>query len=49
METDTKDRLTRADWLAHGLRMLAREGAGALKVGDLAISACSCCSCGRNA
>lgn len=36
METDTKDRLTRADWLAHGLRTLARQGANALKVGDLA-------------
>lgn len=36
MDTDTKDRLTRADWLAHGLRTLARHGANALKVGDLA-------------
>ncbi|WP_022722042.1 TetR/AcrR family transcriptional regulator [Rhodopseudomonas sp. B29] len=36
MESDTKDRLTRADWLAHGLRTLAREGANALKVGELA-------------
>lgn len=36
MEQDTKDRLTRSDWLAHGLRTLARHGANALKVGDLA-------------
>lgn len=36
MEQDTKDRLTRSDWLAHGLRTLARQGANALKVGDLA-------------
>jgi AcrR family transcriptional regulator len=34
--SDTKDRLTRSDWLAHGLRTLARHGANALKVGDLA-------------
>jgi AcrR family transcriptional regulator len=32
----TKDRLTRSDWLDHGLRILARQGAHALKVGDLA-------------
>jgi AcrR family transcriptional regulator len=36
MDSDTKDRLTRSDWLAHGLRTLARHGANALKVGDLA-------------
>jgi AcrR family transcriptional regulator len=36
MDSDTKDRLTRSDWLAHGLRTLARQGANALKVGDLA-------------
>jgi len=36
MDSDTKDRLTRSDWLAHGLRRLARHGANALKVGDLA-------------
>lgn len=32
----TKDRLTRTAWLDHGLRILARQGAAALKVGDLA-------------
>lgn len=32
----TKDRLTRSDWLDHGLRILARQGADALKVGALA-------------
>jgi AcrR family transcriptional regulator len=32
----TKDRLTRSAWLDHGLRILARQGAHALKVGDLA-------------
>lgn len=36
MDSDTKDRLTRSDWLAHGLRTLARRGPQALKVGDLA-------------
>lgn len=35
-EQVTKDRLTRTAWLDHGLRILARQGAGALKVGDLA-------------
>ena len=35
-EQATKDRLTRTAWLDHGLRMLARQGATALKVGDLA-------------
>lgn len=32
----TKDRLTRSAWLDHGLRILARQGADALKVGALA-------------
>jgi AcrR family transcriptional regulator len=32
----TKDRLTRSAWLDHGLRILARQGANALKVGSLA-------------
>ena len=32
----TKDRLTRSAWLDHGLRILARQGAAALKVGALA-------------
>src|SRR6218665_1656842 len=32
----TKDRLTRSAWLDHGLRILARQGPGALKVGALA-------------
>ena len=31
-----KDRLTREQWIAHGLRTLAREGEGALKTGMLA-------------
>lgn len=35
-EQATRDRLTRTAWLDHGLRMLARQGAQALKVGDLA-------------
>jgi AcrR family transcriptional regulator len=35
-EQGTKDRLTRTAWLDHGLRILARQGAGALKVGELA-------------
>ena len=30
------DRLSKADWIAHGLRTLARDGAGALKVGAMA-------------
>jgi len=30
------DRLTKADWIKHGLRTLASEGAGALKVGPMA-------------
>jgi AcrR family transcriptional regulator len=30
------DRLSKADWIAHGLRVLARDGAKALKVGPLA-------------
>jgi AcrR family transcriptional regulator len=30
------DRLSKADWIAHGLRTLARDGAKALKVGPLA-------------
>jgi AcrR family transcriptional regulator len=30
------DRLTKADWIAHGLRTLANAGAGALKVGPMA-------------
>jgi AcrR family transcriptional regulator len=32
----TRDRLTRSAWLDHGLRILARQGATALKVGALA-------------
>lgn len=32
----TKDRLTRSAWLDHGLRILARQGADALRVGALA-------------
>jgi len=32
----SKDRLTREQWIAHGLRTLAREGAAALKTGMLA-------------
>lgn len=32
----TRDRLTRSAWLDHGLRILARQGASALKVGALA-------------
>jgi AcrR family transcriptional regulator len=35
-EQATRDRLTRTAWLDHGLRILARQGAAALKVGDLA-------------
>jgi len=31
-----KDRLTRADWIGHGLRALAEDGPGALKIGPLA-------------
>lgn len=30
------DRLSKADWIAHGLRTLAKDGAGALKVGAMA-------------
>jgi len=30
------DRLTKPDWIEHGLRTLAREGANALKVGPMA-------------
>ncbi|WP_068877709.1 MULTISPECIES: TetR/AcrR family transcriptional regulator [unclassified Phenylobacterium] len=30
------ERLTRSDWIQHGLRTLAAEGAGALKVGPMA-------------
>ena len=30
------DRLTKSDWLAHGLRTLANEGGNALKVGPMA-------------
>jgi AcrR family transcriptional regulator len=30
------DRLTKADWISHGLRTLAKEGANALKVGPMA-------------
>lgn len=30
------DRLTKSDWIRHGLRTLAAEGAGALKVGSMA-------------
>lgn len=30
-----KDRLTKSDWIKHGLRTLAEEGAGALKVGPM--------------
>lgn len=30
-----KDRLTKSDWIKHGLRTLADEGAGALKVGPM--------------
>lgn len=32
----SKDRLTREQWIAHGLRTLARQGAGALKTGTMA-------------
>ncbi|TWT03148.1 TetR/AcrR family transcriptional regulator [Reyranella sp. CPCC 100927] len=32
----THDRLTRADWIRHGLRTLAIDGPGALKVGPMA-------------
>ncbi len=32
----SKDRLTREQWIAHGLRTLARQGAAALKTGMLA-------------
>lgn len=32
----SKDRLTREQWIAHGLRTLARQGEGALKTGMLA-------------
>jgi hypothetical protein len=31
-----KNRLTKSDWIKHGLRTLAEEGAGALKVGPMA-------------
>jgi AcrR family transcriptional regulator len=31
-----RDRLTKSDWIDHGLRTLAREGASALKVGPMA-------------
>jgi AcrR family transcriptional regulator len=31
-----EDRLTKSDWIEHGLRTLAREGANALKVGAMA-------------
>lgn len=34
--TPNKDRLNHRDWVAHGLRTLARHGANALKVGSLA-------------
>src|SRR5215470_12826656 len=30
------DRLTKSDWIEHGLRTLAREGASTLKVGPMA-------------
>ena len=30
------DRLTKSDWIAHGLKTLASAGAGALKVGSMA-------------
>jgi AcrR family transcriptional regulator len=30
------DRLTKSDWISHGLRTLAKEGANALKVGPMA-------------
>jgi AcrR family transcriptional regulator len=30
------DRLTKSDWIEHGLRTLARDGANALKVGPMA-------------
>ena len=30
------DRLTKSDWIGHGLRTLARDGANALKVGPMA-------------
>src|SRR5215213_627869 len=30
------ERLTKADWISHGLRTLARDGPNALKVGPLA-------------
>jgi AcrR family transcriptional regulator len=32
----SKDRLTREQWIAHGLRTLARQGEAALKTGMLA-------------
>lgn len=32
------DRLTKADWIRHGLRTLANDGANALKVGPMATS-----------
>jgi len=32
------ERLTKPDWIRHGLRTLARKGAGALKVGPMAAS-----------
>ncbi|MGL4556031.1 MAG: TetR/AcrR family transcriptional regulator, partial [Afipia sp.] len=32
----SKDRLTREQWIAHGLRTLARQGPAALKTGMLA-------------
>jgi AcrR family transcriptional regulator len=34
--TPLKDRLTKAEWIVHGLRTLARQGEGALKTGMLA-------------
>ena len=34
--SQSKDRLTREQWIAHGLRTLARQGEGALKTGMLA-------------
>lgn len=36
MVKSVTDRLTRSDWIAHGLRTLAGEGPGALRVGPMA-------------
>ena len=36
MDASAKERLSHKDWIAHGLRTVARQGAHALKVGALA-------------